>query len=369
MTETPRRSYRRGFLLGMACVSVPVLGTVPVLGRSAEPNNEESVVDSFRALGEQVDGFDWDQEYPYMERALRNIWAQNGWNDEADRYAYELIREVAAIPPWQFAKRLDLFTDRLGERYGMNEHDEARLKGMILREVGGVLVRNTGVLFEQVREALGTRARGEPYTAEQIARWMKAGAPLQADARLAADRVIKQLEPMLKPEGRRILERDAMSYRKRVKRYDEMAARWARGEWQPSDWGLQDDPIQSGATRGAAVGRRPSANRPGADGQQPGKQIVRWKAHDPATWFAYLLDFKSRFKLDPGQATAAESIHAEVLARANDYIRAHAEQLRTVPPNDRPTHETYEPIRALFREMQERFDAVPTSGQRSESQS
>jgi hypothetical protein len=367
MTETPRRSWRTCLLPGMFWVLVSALDALPVTAQTDE-TVEESVSASFQALAEQAGGLDWNREVPHIERALRNVWTQNGWNDESDRYAFELTRDVAAIPPWQFTKRLNLFTGRLAQRYHLSKDDEARVKGMIVRELGGFLARNAGAIFERAGEALSARARGEPYTAEQVAEWVKEGAPLQADGERISDRVIAQVETMLGPEGRKVFEQDVRSYRKRMKRFNEMADRWAQGEWQPSDWGLQDDPIQSRGAAGADAGGVVPTDPRGAPKQGREEAIPRWVVHDPSTWLGYVLDFKGRFKLDAGQATTAESIHAELVARANDYIGTHAKQLDAVAPADRATHQAYEPIRALFREMQERLDALPTSGQRGEGQ-
>lgn len=367
MRETACSMYWRRVFLVFAPLMTPEVATMPAPAQSTE-SSDTTVLDALGALGKEADGLDWDQESARLQRALRNIWAQNGWNNESDRYAHELAREIMAIPPWKFNERLDLFTDRLAGRYDMSKDDTIRFRGMILREVTGVMFRHAGPLFKQAREALGARVRGEPYTAEQVARWTEANAPLRAEARLVAERLFKQLDTMLKPQGRRILQRDAESYRKRVKRFDEMATRWVKGEWQPSDWGLQHDPIQMGALRGVDGQPRPPTNLPGAARNEQDVKLPKWKAHDPTTWLAYVLDFKNRFKLDASQATAVESIHAEILARANDYVRAHDQKLREVATTERATHEAYEPVRALFQEMQDRFDAVPTSAQRDRGQ-
>jgi hypothetical protein len=360
MAATENHRVRRVIRLALGALFVSAPGTSSAFGQE-DRREEKAVLEGFRALEHQVGGLDWEREFPHIERALQTIWAQNGWSDESDRYAYEVTREVAAIPPWEFAKRLDVLTKRIGERYLLSERDAARFKGHILREVGGLMMRNAGAVFSSAQEALSARARGEPYTPEQIARWMKSMEPMQADADRAAERLTRQLESMVGDEGRRTLERDLKSYEKRMKRYDEMAARWAEGDWRPSDWGMQNDPIQ----RKASI--RDRNDRAGPAGPPRHTARTRWAAHDPSTWDAYVVYFKRRFKLDGGQSTTAESIHSELASRARDYIKAHEERLKAIPHRLRPEHADYEPVRALFRELQERLDALPTSAQRAQS--
>ncbi len=62
--------------------------------------------------------------------------------------------------------------------------------------------------------------------------------------------------------------------------------------------------------------------------------------------------------------STAESIHAELLDRAERYAEAHADTLEAIPAPERATHEAYEPIRSLFGELQSRLDSVPTTSQR-----
>ncbi len=360
-------SRRRVPAVPLIVVLIHTVGSVAV-GQPSE-QTEDDVADRFRTLQQAAGGFDWDREYPHIERALRNIWRQNGWSTASDQFAYNVVREVSAIPPWKFTKRLDLLTERLADRYGMGDQNTARFKGMIVGEIGGILARNASALFEGASEALSARAHGEPYTAEQIAEWIKQSAPLRAEADLAYDRLLKQLKPMLGKPGRRLLEQDATAHRKRMKRFDEMTESWIQGQWQPSDWGLQDDPIQA-ATLDALDGEDPDApGRLGPGGEARAKKLPRWQAHKPLTWYAYVLHFRKRYDLDVGQMVAAESIHDELLERAKAYVRAHVDEFEAIEPGHRARHEAYEPIRGMFRELLERLDAIPTSAQRARGES
>ncbi len=338
-----------------------------------EPGDELSpeLFDGFHQLNSHMDLRDWENEHQLIENAIKRFWEGNGWSDEADRFAQETACEVAGIPPWQPLQRVRLLNERLEKRYGLTGEKAARLRATTVREAARFLARHIDVFVEQTGEGMRARRQGEPFTPEQVARWAKQGQPLLADLRMSADRIAKELEPMLAPVERRILQRDLKRFHTRQQVLDRMAARWAEGRWQPSEWGMQDDPIQNAGSRvdpDKDRDRRPSTAR-SSSVRGPGKPIPigRWFPHAPVTWFNYLLDFQTRFSLDAGQMDTAESIHAELLLRANRYIETHAGALTTVPHAKRTTHEAYEPVRSLFEEFQSRLDAIPTSSQRDRS--
>ena len=170
---------------------------------------------------------------------------------------------------------------------------------------------------------------------------------------------------MLEPSKKRTLERDLQSFEKRRRFTNQMTARWSKGDWRPEDWGLQDDPAyakvraHSGGAIERGIGQSPSA--PTGSGSNV---VSRWVEHDPGTWFAYVLEMKKRYDLDAGQMNTAQSIHSELVDRANRHIEARAEELDGVPVRQRAEHEAYEPIRQLFYELQDRLEAVPTTTQR-----
>ena len=337
--------------------------TVDCVTAAEEP--EELVRTWFAGLTEQFGGLDWDHEYQFIARAIENVWARNGWNEEADRYARDLVNEVAAIPPWEFRRRFDLFSRRVGERYHLSPPQIEMFERLVMREIGRILPRHSGVILGQAIEGLQTRGANQPFTAEQVARWTKAGEPLFKDARKSFDLVAGELSSSLSPSQRRIWDRDLAAANKRWKDIEAARGRWAQGGWQADDWGLQDDPIQQGTARGGDFAPSGAVRSPGADTPPQVERLPQWVAHDPSTWFAYVLDFEKRFKLDPGQASAARSIHAELVGRAAAFTQIHAERLRKVPPGERKADEAYAPIRAYFTELQGRLEAIPTTAQRN----
>jgi len=339
---------------------------VPVPALDEPPKGiDQSVFKGFHQLTALMDRPDWDNEHAVIERSIDNLWRRNRWTDEPDRFARDLVCEIAAVPPWEPMKRLNLFSDRVAERYGVSGEQAVRLKAVFMRETGRFLMRNGPLMLKQARDYMKTRAAGEPFTAERVAEWSREGQPLLADLQEIVERVSKELEPMLEPAGRRFLRQDLKSLEKRRRYVDKMYPRWAQGKWQPADWGLQNNPMydrnlsveQTSPTRLAAQPLNPSRR------DRPTK-IPPCVSHDASTWFACVLELQKRYKLDSGQKNTSESIHAELYTRAQAYIEVHAETLDQVPQSERASHEAYEPIRTLFHELLSRLDAIPTSSQR-----
>lgn len=351
-----------------AAAGVVVLILTPVFVFSVdEPSGEidPGVLDRFQRLSEQISPREWENEYSLIESVITNIWQRNGWRAEPDRFARDTACEVAAVPPWEPAKRINLFSKRIEKRYGLSGENAARLRKAIMREACGFLMRNIGVILDQAGDGMQAGTGGEPFTAEQIARWAKESQPLFAELSESAARLASELEPMLEPAKRSVLKRDLQSFESRQRAMHRIADRWARGEWRPADWGLQDDRGHSVASTEGRPRPPPSA-RKSTMVQERGRPTMPGRVfpHDPSTWVIYVLDFQKRFDLDLGQMSTAESIHTELSTLANHYINAHTDMLKTISLVERMSHEAYEPVRSLFREFRSRLDAIPTSRQR-----
>ncbi|MEK7756602.1 MAG: hypothetical protein AAB385_05270, partial [Planctomycetota bacterium] len=338
----------------------------------AKPSSQEALFAQFSDLKEPLDGFDWDEEAGRLRRAAESVWQRNGWNEESDTFAREVACEVTAIPPWDVVARLNLLTTRITERYGLTEEVASRFRTSLLGEAGRLLMRHGPVMIEKGREVLAARVRGEPYSPRQVAEWAKLLEPVLADAQVSADRLAEEIQPSLDTEHKLLLGRDRESFQKRTKYVDAMRTRWLEGKWQPPDWGLEADPIQNRAVPPSVAD--PPAVLPIQATNTPSPSLLPSAAplvvlpkcvpHDPRTWITYVLEFEQRLGLDAGQKSAAESIHGELVERAGDYSKTHRDELSPVPVADRATHAAYEPICAMFAELQARLDALPTTIQR-----
>jgi hypothetical protein len=325
-----------------------------------EPTDDrgDEVYQKVFEITELVKGIgDWDTEYQNVARAVNTIWEQNGWTDEADIYARDMILDVAEIPPWDFMGRIQRFNEHVQERYDLTDEQSFRFLGVMWREAGAGLVKNFPVILKQTQEMIETRTQGQPFTPEQIAEWTKESEPLFNDFLQRADRASRQMRGLLDPEQQAVFDRDLKSFTKRVTHYAEKRKEWVQGGWRPSDWGMQDDPIQ-----------RAEHVQPGQQGAES-TRIPRWLPHEPSTWFAYVLHAKKRYRFDAAQMEAAKSIHDELLERATAYAKLHAAQLRAVPKSERAVHKDYEVIRRLFTELKERIRSLVTRVQRDRTES
>lgn len=344
-----------------------------------------SVVDRFGEMKESAHPVDWSKEVGYIDQALERVWQKNEWNDDAGRFAFDLAREVLAIPPWQVMDRLNIFTDRVSKRYEFSTEQMARLQGLTLREGIGLAARHAPMIIRQTNELMATRTDARPITTEQVARWVTEIDPFLDDARKVLDRMTTEIRPTFSEKQKEILDRDLKSISTRMDYINKVKERWAKGDWEPREWGLQDDPIQNGTERArrdaesakmaAALARAEKVRALASRGPEedintstPKAAIAKhWVPHEPQTWLAYVVDFQKRFGLDPGQCVTAKSIHKELVDRATVYMTRDERRLAKVPPGQRSTDEAYEPVRSLFTELKVRLEPLPTTAQREQS--
>ncbi|MCP4249659.1 MAG: hypothetical protein GY778_21675 [bacterium] len=317
----------------------------------------DTLTSEFKKLG------DWDDQHEFIDKATQHMWASNNWNSEADLFALETLRAVAKIPPWEFDRRIDEMSDRTARRYGLDPGPRAQLKAMIYRESIGLMFRHAPEIFEQVRESVQARNRGEPFTPEQVARWTRQSDPMMADMLERLARVSKTFGGMIDEEHRGTYDADLESLDQRMAYFQELREGWKRGRWRPEDWGLQDDPIQQRAARGnQSSGGGPQGIQPGAtpaDDQPP----PRYSEVQPSTWEIYVRDFIARYRLDPGQIKAAESILVELVGRAQPYTTAAAQPTGS-PATTQTAEQASKRLRQMFAELRTRLSRIPTDAQR-----
>lgn len=349
-----------------------------------KPPEADTLLDTERQLQEQLQRLDWNAEYSNVAHAIDEVFRRNNWDSEADRYARDVTLEVAEIPPWQFMDRLRLFLDRVVQRYDLTPEQRDRLQQGVLREISTTLLVHGGTMFRHAGEIMETRLAGKPFTAEQVARWVKESDGFFEGARAAAERLKSDLGSTLTPQQLETFQRDVSAFDRRLQVIAEMRDHWRLGRWDPGQWGLADDPIHRQAllrsspsgkasSNGGAVPRAPAPSTrvdPAASAPPPPATVplpTQWLAHDPDTWIAYLVEQRNRYAYDTAQSDAAESIHLELVARARSYVARHAEEIRAVPPADRSAHAVLQPVCAVFSELQQRLDGLPTSAQRAKA--
>ena len=367
------RSSRPQIIFGLALIVHAMTGpTAMAILQAPDANTSDDIM---RRYSQPIAGVDWDELSPHFVQMLDRVFERNGWNDESDQFARKVASRVAEIPPWDMAGRFGVLSDEVSQRYGLSPQQTAGFQRAVLRETAGMLVRHGPKMWQQAQEALQGRSQGKPYTIEQIARWAKDADPLFREIETSANRIAEEVGRGLPEEKKKVLDGDMAGFHKRQKAVEQMNRRWAQGQWKPDEWGLEDDPIQTGGRANAAAAAAPapvsnSVPSPSAPTPLvvPGVQAPpipdRWVEHAPATWIALVIEIGKRYSLDKGQMDAAWSIHDELVERAQRHVQSNASVLAEIPAAQRGTHEAYRPIRDLFGELRSRLEAIPTSAQR-----
>jgi hypothetical protein len=213
--------------------------------------------------------------------------------------------------------------------------------------------------------------RGQPYTAEQVARWTRESEGMLRHMRMQYEQAADELAESFTPAQRAIFQRDMEGYHRRAMVLNKMRARWIKGQWEPRDWGLENDPIHQ-----QAAGKQRTLDllrsQTGADRKErltSSQKPPAYTSYNETTWERYVRLFIERHQLDEGQARTALSVLGEVQARADDYRRLHREELQDIPQAQRETAEAYQPIIQLFEELKRRLHPIPTDAQRRQAAS
>ncbi|MEP0846538.1 MAG: hypothetical protein HRF50_06905 [Phycisphaerae bacterium] len=226
----------------------------------------------------------WDEHYEYIMEAAEKVYERNNWSSESDLFSLEMAREVGRIPPWKMQERLNRAMDMIGDRYLLNEQQKQLLLNIVVRESLGVFARHADRIMEYSLGFVETRASGQPFTPEQISHWMELAQPVFEDALDRTEQASKIFMDQLDPEQRQLVQQDLDATLGRVADMDKLAQRWRNGEWDPSDWGLEEDPIQTGTWtpgeadggRAAGAARAPGGDRPrGAAARRPRDAAAR----------------------------------------------------------------------------------------------
>jgi len=362
MVGINRRVKRSGivvfsfWLVTLVLLSACLFASTPAENESRDNGFYQTITQSSEAVG-RVEN--WNREHHRIERTVKREWKRNDWTSDEDLFARDLVLEVATVPPWDYVKRIQALTNRVSDRYGLGSAESMRFQASIVREFGEFIAGHSDMLLEQSRIQARARATDEPMTPEQAALWSGNNDKLifEADRRIlqTADR----LRTLVSPESRDTLERDIEGFLRRVYQSDSGHGAWARGLWGGQEWGLDgtsDAPVttpsETDQTRASTIITETDLND-------------HWNPADPATWFAYFLNFTELHKLDASQSGAARSIYIELVGRAGGYLRSHSNELRQVPEEERLTHPAYSFIRASFEELKARLDALLTQFQRS----
>ena len=275
-------------------------------GKADEPVTRQEWLSNLQELIRDAEQLGpWQQNRDLILEANRNIWRQKGWNTESDRFAQQVIAKLTNFPPGQIDERFNAFCDAMVERYKLDPQQRQILYTIATRDGWASFLRHARKLLPIAREAIAIRVAGQPFTAEQVARWSKIVEPMANDMRRQLDRSAAEFARSLRPEQRKRFDRDLAATRRRVDQRMAMMRQWQKGTWRPHDWGLQSDPIHAAAIQDAA---KPKTSKP-RDTPVPAQG-------DTDEWTAYVANFINRYGLDDNQQVTAQSILEEVQDRA-----------------------------------------------------
>lgn len=356
----------------------------------------------------------WEEQYAYMIDSMERVYARNDWTSEQDLFSLEMVREVGSVPPWQLQERFDRTVGMFSDRYFLDPAQEQVLRRLMIRDTTRLFLRNSGRIMQYATEIIQTRMADEAFTPEQVARWTELATPVFDDARRTMERSSKEFMAKLDPEQRTMVQRDLEAARGRLGRVIEMAESWKRGEWDPADWGMEEDAIQLAGMRklerrevkpaGDAT-ERPSEpesvrrqtdadalvervrERPPPRATQTRSETTFERTWRPAKaakgpkvddeWSRYVREFVARYRLNPEQDQRAWLIHKDATTRRDHVRKRHAAQLearygKSGAKDDSQVRESMRghakkqnaTLERLFEQMKRRLERLPTRKQR-----
>lgn len=349
----------------------------------------------------------WDEQADYIQAAAERVFAVNGWNSEADQFALETMAEVERIPPWDMQGRADAVMARLSDRWQLTEEQAEHFEYMAMQEAMGFFAENTDVIVEIASEVIQTRAAGEEFTPEQVARFTEKAVPLFVAGKQRFEQKKSEFLETLTPEQRELAKADIEAADNRVKKVEKLGKDWVAGVFPQRQLALDSiaaekaakaaeqpiDPATGQPMQPAAGG---GAGKPevGADGQpvdpataqnaalagdqQPtsAKRANAAKANAQPTdpWAAYTRDFIRRFALSSDQEQRAWLLYGQTLDRAHRLINSRAKPgdpeasaaLNTALGGN-ANEKQRKQLDSIFDSLKSRLDRLPTRAQRDKA--
>jgi hypothetical protein len=310
-------------LLAPRQVQEPLPLDVPATPSPAPDEQVQAQIDSLtQELRQYVD---WNREYETIRQATENLWQEHGWTSESDLFAKSIVLEVERIPPWETTRRIEFMNQMIVDRYGLSPRDALRAKTRMFVDLIKLIPKHGPAMMRLTNEYFDTRAEGLPITPDMVSRWMADSEGMFADLTGTADSMAELIGGMVGEEYKERFNRDFESYRHRMETFEQLRQNWAEGKWKAEDWGLENDPLQLQNTPADPFG-------PGFSSAQRAalvKRNIEAAPHfdyDPSTWERYVRACIQLYDFTPAQIETAHSILLELLSRAADFTRAQARQ-------------------------------------------
>lgn len=320
----------------------------------------------------------WENQVPIIEDATDNIFKQQGWNSPEDQWARQVMREVSGIPPWKAAERQDVFMNSIQSRWNLSHDQRNQLNGSLQRETMMLTFKHIKDVMPVAMDALRTRANGQPFTPEQIQQWSTKLRPMIDDGMLTVQRVTQQLEKTMTEDQRKLLQADLAAFTKRHNDMQKLVQKWQSGQWQPTDWGLQNDPVHAPVMQQYA--QRDAERNALVEQAQTTKQDDAKFASNESEWDKYVKAFCRKYECDERQISAAEAILKKLKGEAINYRMRHeadiqkTERLVTSTNPGSSMHKEaqgelarmLQPINQNFERLKASLDELLTTQQRNQ---
>jgi hypothetical protein len=325
----------------------------------------------------------WQEQSRQINQMVETVFTQNGWDSEADLFARDLAVQVSALPPWDINGRIDMLTNAVAVRYQLSGEQRSDLRQRIWGDVITLTKRSFPSMLPTLGEMLETRAAGEPFTPEQVSRWMRNMRPLIDRNMEYIQSSLSAFRQTLEPHQREIFDRDVAAADRRAMVVMNQMTHWERGQWKPADWGLQHDPIHAKqAEPNPRPQPAPRERRLRRELAGPVAAEASVVARDRDQWEQYVEQFIRRYGLDEAQQTAAWSVYADLKARADQWHASHADELNALEAKANASEgdasqrqsakqhlsEAKQPLVDMFAELKSRLDNLLTSEQRSKEE-
>ncbi|MCG3126224.1 MAG: hypothetical protein CHACPFDD_01054 [Phycisphaerae bacterium] len=367
-----------------------------------------ALVSRLRSLG------NWEEHHGYMVNSMQEVFERNGWTSEEDEFALNMVSEVEAIPPWNMVERFDAMTRIMSDRYLLDEQQEQAFRRMVSKVASEVLSKHGERIMEYAGEVIDTRAAGRPIEAEQVAHWVELARPVMEDVRQRVETAAEGFMGELSAEQREIFTRDLRAADRRFEHLRERSDAWQRGEWSPEDWGLSNDPIQTGTRRPA--GEAPAAGDPSEPSDQPHdaarpsiepppprarpprlqppvadpdadtaegalaepdsvpdrpgrRRDARPAAIPGDEWSRYVADSIRRFHLNDAQQNSAWKVYRDLADRRDALLRKARPSSAAPAAAEKPNEKLTADVQRLFDDLKRRIDRIPTRAQRRAAES
>jgi len=348
------------------------------IGRAAadEPKPTEGQIQQAEKLVEEAKGINWDSQTYVIESAWDRVFEQHNWNSESDQYTRHLLGELNRIPPWEPQRREEVFMNNIRARYMLTEDQAGLARDGMRRASIQVAMKHWTELAPVAMEFIQTRLNNKEFTSEQVQRWSRTLMPIMPEALASVRKVAKDLESTMDAEQRRILRVDIQALERRHQDVEKSMRKWAKGEWNPTEWGLQDDPIHAAAM--AEYRAKQELRNQLVDLKQlESKPDAVAMASNESEWERYVKWFILHYGCDEKQKTQAYSILENSRGAAFAYRKARGEMIvkyedlvESAEDDAKKAHYAEElqrlrrPIGDIFDRMCKRLDALLTREQR-----